>query len=108
MRLLLDESLPRSLTRHISAATVETVFDRGWSGLKNGDLLRAASADFDVFITADQNLQYQQNLAGYDVAVVVLAAVSNRVQDLAPLIPDALEVAAQLSPGDVRVVRAAT
>lgn len=108
MRLLLDESLPRSLTRHISASEVETVFDRGWSGLRNGDLLRSASVDFDVFVTADQNLQYQQNLAGYDIAVVVLAAVSNRVQDLAPLIPVALEVATKLSPGEVRVVRPAT
>ena len=108
MRLLLDASLPRSLTRHITAAKVETVFDRGWSGLKNGDLLRVASVDFDVFVTADQNLQYQQNLAGYQVAVVVLAAASNRVQDLAPLIPDVLEIAADLSPGEVRVVRPAT
>lgn len=106
MRILLDESLPRTLTKHFSDVVVETVFDRGWSGLKNGELLTRAAESFDLFVTADQNLQYQQNLKGYGIAVIVLAAVSNRVADLRPLIPTALAAADDLADGEVLVVRA--
>ena len=105
MRILLDESLPRTLARHFAGVSVETVFDRGWSGFKNGELLRRAATDFDVFFTADQNLQYQQNLRGYEIAVVVMAAVTNRVSDLRPLIEEALGAAEGLLPGEVIVVQ---
>ena len=104
MRALLDESLPRGLTRHLADFEVETVYERGWSGLANGELLKAASADFDVFFTADQNLQYQQNLRGFGVGVVVLAAVSNRIEDLLPLIPAAISAAREVIAGEVLVV----
>ena len=104
MRVLLDESLPRGLVRHFTEGEIETVFDRGWSGLNNGDLLRLASVDFDVFITADQNLQYQQNLAGFEIGVVVLAAPSNRLQDLLPLLREAGEASQSARPGEVRIV----
>lgn len=107
MRVLLDESLPRTLARHFTDdVAVETVFDRGWSGLKNGELLERASEVFDVFFTADQNLQYQQNLRDHAIRVVVLAAVSNQVTDLLPLLERAVEVATELGPGEVREVRA--
>lgn len=105
MRVLLDESLPRTLVRHLSSVVAATVYDHGWSGLKNGELLQRASESFDVFLTADQNLPYQQNLAGHGVRVVVLAAVTNRVPDLVPLLGRALEVAARLGAGEVEVVR---
>ncbi len=108
MRLLLDESLPRSLARRIEGYPVETVFDRGWSGLKNGELLTKASEHFDVFVTADQNLQYQQNLEGYDIAVLVLAALTNRVDDLAPLLSQMQTALGGIEPGEVRVVRRTT
>ena len=83
---------------------METVFDRGWQVLKNGVLLAAAASEFDVFITADQNLRYQQNLAGFEIGVVVLAGVSNRLEDLLPLVGAALEACEQVRPGEVRVV----
>ena len=105
MRLLLDESLPRSLAKHLEGVEVETVFDRGWSGLKNGELLELAAGDFDVFVTADQNLQYQQNLRGYSIGVVVTAAVSNRLDDRVPLVPSVLEASREVSLGEVRLVR---
>lgn len=105
MRVLLDESLPRTLVAHFSSVAVETVYDRGWSGFKNGELLQRASESFDVFLTADQNLPYQQNLEGHEIRVVVLAAVSNRVGDLSPLLERALEVAGTLKLGEVEVVR---
>jgi predicted nuclease of predicted toxin-antitoxin system len=88
VRLLLDESLPRRLSGHLTAETVHTVYDRNWSGLKNGELLRAAEAEYDVFVTADQNLEYQQNLKGFSIGVVVIAARTNRIQDLLPLVPN--------------------
>lgn len=106
MRALLDESLPRTLARYIPDVAVETVFDRGWAGLKNGELLERAAESFDVFFTADQNLQYQQNLRDHEIRVVVLAAVTNRVADLLPLLDRAMEVARELKPGEVREVRA--
>ena len=104
MRVLLDESLPHGLVRHLSEGEIETVFDRGSSGLKNGELLELASVDFDVFLTADQNLQYQQNLAGFEIGVVVLAARSNRLQDLLPLFPEAETACQTVRPGEVRVI----
>ena len=105
MRLLLDESLPRRLTQHLSDVEVDTVYDRGWSGLKNGDLLRAAEAEYDVFVTADQNLQYQQNLRGFGIGVVVLAARTNRLEDLIPLVPGLLQATSSVVSGEVEVVR---
>ena len=61
MKILLDESLPKSLTKEFKGHFVSTVVGHGWSGKKNGELLRLAQKEFDVFLTADQNLQYQQN-----------------------------------------------
>jgi predicted nuclease of predicted toxin-antitoxin system len=105
VRLLLDESIPLRLARHLTGVDVETVHDRHWSGLKNGDLLRAAEPDYDVFVTADQNLQYQQNLKGFKIRVAVLAAHTNRLQDLLVLVPELLRVCGTLAPGEVRVIR---
>jgi len=105
VRILLDESLPRTLTRHFSGVAVETVFDRGWSGVKNGELLRRAAASFDVFLTADQNLQYQQNLKDNEIRVVVLAAVTNRVVDLVPLLDEVVASIERLEPGEVLIIR---
>jgi hypothetical protein len=90
MRILLDESLPSELKTELLGHDVLTVQEAGWSGLSNGELLARAAGKFDVFVTADQNLQYQQNLAALPVAVVVLVARSNRMQDLRPLLPDLL------------------
>jgi predicted nuclease of predicted toxin-antitoxin system len=85
MRLLLDEQLPRRLARHIPVHHVRTVQQQGWAGLQNGELLlRAAAEDFDVFITADQNLRFQQNLTGSKLGVIVLVAASNKLDDLLP------------------------
>ncbi len=87
MKLLLDESLPCGLRRLLSEYTVITVQEQGWAGVSNGKLLRLAEKEFDAFLTADQNLQYQQNLVGFEIAVFVLAAGTTRLQDLAPLVP---------------------
>jgi len=98
MRILLDESLPIELRDELSQHAVRSVQEMGWSALKNGELLRLAADRFDVFVTADQNLQYQQNLQILPIAVAVLAARSNRIQALRPLVPQLLAALASLEP----------
>jgi len=102
MKVLLDENLPNELRRELSEHDVFTVQYLGWSGLKNGVLLaRAAASGFDVMVTMDSGVPYQQNLAALPVAVVVLSAVSNDVDDLRPLIPKLLEALRTLVPKSV-------
>jgi len=98
MRILLDESLPRPLADLLAGHNVRTVRDVGWTGLANGALLRAAAREFDVVLTADQNIEYQQNLKTLPVAVVVLVADSNRLEAFAPLLPRLLHVLPSLQP----------
>ena len=73
-------------------------------GLKNGRLLRAASAEFDVFVTMDRNLQYQQNIQVLDLAVVVIRSVSNAFAEVAPLMPDVNEAVRTAPPSAATVV----
>ena len=88
MRILLDESLPHDLVALIPDHEVSTVSDEGWKSVKNGKLLALAASKFDAFITADRNLEFQQNLTKLPLAVVVLVARKNRIQDLEPLLPE--------------------
>lgn len=78
---------------------MKTVPQVGWANLKNGALLTLAQAEFDVFVTVDRNLPYQQNLPRYDLAVVVLRAKSNRLADLQLLVPELLNVLATTPKG---------
>ena len=91
MNLLLDECLPRDIRKLLQNHKVITVSERGWNGIKNGRLLALAANEFDAFLTADQNLGYQQNRAELSLAVVVLVAFSNRISDLTPLVSQRLE-----------------
>ncbi|TAM43496.1 MAG: hypothetical protein EPN55_13630 [Gammaproteobacteria bacterium] len=77
MRVLLDQGVPVPLRKYLSGHQVATTFELGWSKLKNGDLLQKAEEDgFSVLVTTDQNLRYQQNLAGRKIAIIVLATTS--------------------------------
>jgi hypothetical protein len=87
VRVLLDECVDWRLSRHIVGHDVKTARQMGWSTVKNGELLVLASASFDVFVTVDRNLSFQQNLLNLPVAVVVLQAKSNRLTDLIPWFP---------------------
>lgn len=107
MRVLLDESLPRKLAQALSGHEVQTVQKRGWAGLKNGVLLRTASGEFDVLVTGDQNLQFQQNLSGLSISVIVLVAVNNRLETLLPLVPELIEALEGAKAGQVVRVPAA-
>ena len=90
MRILLDESLPHRLKVHFKEHHVQTVPEAGWQGRKNGELLSLMEGKFDVFITSDQNLQYQLNLRNTKVSVIILAAPTNRYENLKNLVPKLL------------------
>ena len=98
MRLLLDESIPRRLRQSLLGHEVRTVFEAGWSGIKNGKLLTLAAMEFDAFITVDKNLPFQQNLATIPIAIVVLDALSNELPVLLPLVPELLKQLSSLQP----------
>ena len=98
MRILPDESLPRPLSRLLVGHTVSTVALEGWTRLTNGALLRQAALTFDVVLTADQNIEFQQNLTTLPVAVLVLVADSNRLESLEPLVPALMEALSTLAP----------
>jgi hypothetical protein len=77
----------------------------GWASKRNGELLRLAEREFDVFLTVDRKLQFQQNLSTFKIAVIVLAARSNSFLNLQPLIPRILEVRPSAKPGDATLIR---
>jgi hypothetical protein len=79
---------------------VFTVTGHGWSGIKNGKLLALADAEFDVFLTVDQNLKYQQNLSAFRIAIILLMARNNRLQTLQPLLPEVPEALVKIGAGD--------
>jgi predicted nuclease of predicted toxin-antitoxin system len=104
MRVLLDECLPKRLTRELPGHDARTVQQMGWSGVSNGKLLALIRGQFDAFITVDNNLAYQQNLSTLPVAVVVLRAASNKIEDLRPLLPGLLATLAAVKTGELRIV----
>lgn len=106
MRVLLDENIPVGLSEHLSPHQVETVSSRGWSGVKNGELLRRASGEFDVLVTMDRNLRHQQPLANQRFGVVLVRAKSNRWKDLLVLVPAILGALDGIQPGELRRVGA--
>ena len=94
MRLLIDDSLPWQFRALLIGHDAVTTAYMGWKGKSNGELLKLAASDFDVFITADRSIPYQQCITETDVAVVVVIADSNAIESLrplAPLIVDALD-----------------
>src|SRR4051812_21349208 len=98
MKVLLDECLPKRLKREVKADVVRTVPEMGWAGTKNGALLRLVEREFDVLLTNDQNLEHQQNLTRFALAVVVLVALTNNIEDLRPLMPAANEAMRTIGP----------
>ncbi len=99
MKLLLDERIDRRLAKDLEAHDVKTVPQMGWSGIKNGELLTRAENEFEVFITVDRNLSFQQNLPNFNIAVLVLHAPSNRLADLRHLVPKILSTLPALRNG---------
>jgi hypothetical protein len=104
LRILIDECVPRALKRNLQAHDVLTVTEAGFAGLKNGQLLRRAEGNFDVFITTDKSLQHQQNLSAWTMAFVLLRAVSNDIADLQPLVPELLRRLPLVTPGALTMI----
>jgi len=101
MRVLLDECVPEGLRVELPGHRVATAREAGLAGRKNGDLLAGAEGRFDIPVTADQSLPWQQRVVAFDIAVVVLRARSNSLLSLRPLIPDLLRALETISSGQV-------
>jgi predicted nuclease of predicted toxin-antitoxin system len=110
MKVLIDECAPKGLKPVLLAQGHEclTVQEAGWSGKENGELLAPAEVKFDVMITLDTNLRYQQNLAGRKISIVVLRARSNRLVHISPLFPACAMALETIKPGDIVYVGNAT
>ncbi|HEV7425850.1 MAG TPA: hypothetical protein VGQ46_05745 [Thermoanaerobaculia bacterium] len=103
--MLIDESLPKPLRRDLPGFESFTVQQRGWSQTKNGALLRLAeSAGFDAFLTADQSLQFQQNLTNSKLRIIVFQAVSNRIEHIRPLVARAIAALREMAEGEIRII----
>ena len=88
MKILLDECITKRLKSKLTEYQVNTVFEMGWSGLKNGTLMtKAIKNNFDIFLTIDKNIEYQQNLKSYQIAVVVINTASSKLENLEKLLP---------------------
>ncbi len=103
MRLLLDECVPHKLNSFFIAAGhhCETVREAGWEGMKNGELLSQAEFRFEVLITVDKNLRYQQNLKNRVISILIIRAQSNDIDDLRLLVPSALTSLKSIKPGQM-------
>jgi hypothetical protein len=104
VRVLLDECVPRRLKNELAEHVARTTPEMGWAGKRNGELLRVAEPEFDVFITVDRKLQHQQNLSAFNIAVIVLLARSNTLADLRPLIPSVMKAIPNAKPGEAFVI----
>jgi len=100
MRILFDQGTPAPLRKHLSGHGIATSFEAGWSNLSNGDLLKAAETSYDLLITTDKNLRYQQNLAGRRLAILVLPTTSwPIIQQHVTEVADAVRT---MNPGEYR------
>jgi len=104
VKVFVDECVDWRLARDIVGHEVKTARQIGWSTIENGELLALAEKEFDVFVTVDRNLSFQQHLPAFTIAVIVLRAVSNRLADLQPLVPELLASIPEAKRGAVSYV----
>jgi hypothetical protein len=104
MRLLLDEHPPIGLSAELPGHSVDTVSGRGWSGIKNGELLRRMSGQYDVLVTMDRSIEFQQRIPTLPFGIILVRARSNRMEDLRPLVPSILSALDAIKPGRIRRV----
>jgi hypothetical protein len=104
VRILIDECVDWRLSRDIVGHDLKTARQMGWQTIKNGELLALAAREFDVFLTVDRNLSFQQNLVTFPIAVLVLQARTNRLADLRLLVPDLLDALQSAKPGIARFI----
>ena len=100
-RVLFDENLPRQLRRDLREFAIRTVQEQGWGSFKNGQLLRLTETTFDVLLTADRRMEYQQNLATFSVGVVVIVTPSLRLEVLLTVLPELRAALSNVKPGEL-------
>jgi hypothetical protein len=105
LRVLLDECVDVGFALHLTGHSVKTIAEMGWAGIKNGELLRRASLEFNAFVTIDQNLRFQQNLSKSVLRIVVMKPQSSRLSDLLALRTELLEVLREETAGIVLIPR---
>src|ERR1700730_3712037 len=96
----------RRLARDIVGHDVKTARQMGWTTIKNGELLALAGRQFEVFVTVDRNLSFQQNLVSHPILIIVLCAKTNRLSDLKPLVPKLVSAIELAKPGVVEFINA--
>jgi hypothetical protein len=106
--IILDECLPRRLGLLLLGHNVTTVARAGWAGVKNGQLLDLIEGAYDAFITIDKNLPNQQHTDGLSFGIIMLRALSNRLEALEPLVPKIIDVLGVLEPGQIVLLAAGT
>ena len=101
MRVLVDECVPKRVKFLLAEAghDCQTVPEAGFSGKENGELLALAEEKFDILLTVDKNIRYQQNIAGRKIAILIIRAASSDFEDVRPHIPDALTALQTIQPG---------
>ncbi len=104
MRVLIDECLDWRLAKGLPGHTVASVQQMGWAGIKNGRLLKLAEEHFDVLITGDRNMSFQQDIPQFRIAIIVLGAASTRLKDTLPLMPSLLARLPHFQPGTVTLL----
>jgi predicted nuclease of predicted toxin-antitoxin system len=104
MKLLLDECVAFDLKQDLAGHSVATVVEAGYKGLRNGELMRAAAAQYDVLLTVDRNLPYQQNIGSLPIAVVIIEADGITYDDLRPLAPRVLKALETIQPAQLITV----
>src|SRR5438067_743510 len=101
MRVILDECLPRPLAALLTGHEVKTVRRMRWNGKENGELLKLIARHFDVFITVDKSIPAEQNLRKSKLAILILRAPTNKLDDVVPLLSDILVALRNVRPGQV-------
>ncbi len=98
MKIIIDECVPSIVKKRLPQRQIVTVQDMGWAGIKNGELLKLVEDQFEIFITSDKNLRYQQNLTGRNAAIILLP--SNQVPVVESLLPKIDEIIGLIQPGE--------
>ena len=101
MRILLDECVNPRVKDAFVDCEVQTVQSMGWAGIKNGKLMALAQQSFDVFVTVDKNLEYQQNLSKLSLGLIVVTVPDNNIRYFRPIFPQLLSTAHSVRPGQV-------
>ncbi len=104
MRVLLDECVDSRLAPSLGTFDVRTVADQGWAGISNGESLTLAATEFDVFVSVDRNLPFQQHLPKFNIAVILLRAKTNRISDLVALVPEVVSTIPNAQKGVVTTI----